>query len=98
MKKILMIGALLYAGLTGCNNAALDGDAATDTTNTTGGVPVSKGPYGDTARDVSNDGTKTNMDMITSNDSLTNSNQPADSTGGINNGGKDRTPAVEGQN
>lgn len=98
MKRILMIGALLYAGLTGCNNNALDGDAATDTTNTTGAVPMSDGPYGDTAREVSNDGTKTNMDMITSNDSLTNSNKPGDSTGGINSGIKDRTPKVEGQN
>ncbi len=95
---MILIAALAYAGLTACNNAALDGDASTDTMNTTGEVPTSSAPYGDTTRDVNNQGTKTNLNMRTDVDSMSNSNRPGDSTGGLGNGVRDQTPAVEGQN
>lgn len=79
---------MVYLGVTGCNNDANDGDAATDTMNTTGAVPESSAPYGDTSRDVSNEGTKTNLGMRTDVDSMSNSNRPADSTGGTDYSGK----------
>ncbi|SHF82318.1 hypothetical protein SAMN05444008_112176 [Cnuella takakiae] len=94
----MLIASLVYASLTSCNNAANDGDATTDTTNTTGAVPRSSAPYGDTARDLNDQGTKTSPDMVTSEDNKTNSNRPADSTGGLGTGIKERTPASEGQN
>lgn len=98
MKKTMLIASLVYASLMSCNNAANDGDAATDTTNTTGAVPQSDAPYGDTTRDLNDQGTKTSPGMVTSMDSMSNSNRPADSTGGLGNGVKDRTPISEGQN
>lgn len=94
----MLIASLVYASLMSCNNAANDGDASTDTTNTTGAVPQSSAPYGDTARDLNDEGTKTSPDMVTSEDNKTNSNRPADSTGGVGSGVKDRTPVSEGQN
>ena len=97
MKKIMLIASLVYASLTSCNNAALDGDPSTDTTNTTGNVPTSAAPYGDTAKDVNNDGTQSGMNTRTDVDSASNSNRPGDSTGGINSGIRERTPASEGQ-
>lgn len=98
MKRIMLIASLVYASLSSCNNAANDGDPSTDTTNTTGNVPTSAAPYGDTAKDVNNDGTKTGLNTRTDVDSMSNSNRPTDSTGGINSGIRDRTPRSEGQN
>ena len=88
MKKVLLIASVVYFGLTSCNNKANDGDASTDTMNTTGSVPTSAAPYGDTARDVNNQGTKTNQNMRTDVDSMSNSNRPADSSGGMDYSGK----------
>ena len=82
----MLIASLVYASLTSCNNAALDGDAATDTTNTTGNVPTSAAPYGDTAKNVNNDGTRSGMNTRTDVDSANSSKGPSDSTGGLNSG------------
>lgn len=97
MKKLMLIASLVYMSLTSCNNNANDGDANTDTMNATGGVPQSSAPYGDTARDVNNSGTKTGLNMRTDVDSMSNSNRPGDSTGGINSGIQERKPASDGQ-
>ena len=72
MKKALLIASTAFLGLMSCNNDANDGDAATDTMNTTGNVPTSAAPYGDTAHDVNNQGTKTNLNMRTDVDSFDN--------------------------
>lgn len=94
----MLIASLVYASLTSCNNNALDGNAGTDTTNFNGESGHSSAPYGDTARGVNNEGTKTNLNMRTDVDTMRNSNRPADSTGGVGSGVKDRTPVSEGQN
>lgn len=78
----MLIASLVYMNLVSCNNDANDGDAATDTMNTNSSVPQSAAPYGDTARDVNNEGNKTNLNMRTDVDSMSNSNQAADSSGG----------------
>lgn len=80
MKKALLIVSMAFLGLMSCNNDANDGDAATDTMNTSGAVPESSGPYGDTARDVNNEGTKTDLNMRTDVDSM--DNRTNDSAGG----------------
>ena len=98
MKRFMLIASLVYMSLTSCNNDALDGSADTDTMNTSGAVPPSSAPYGDTTREVNNDGTRTGLNMRTDVDSASNSNRPGDSTGGINSGIRERTPASEGQN
>jgi uncharacterized lipoprotein NlpE involved in copper resistance len=72
MKKALLIAATAFLGLMSCNNDANDGDAATDTMNTSGAVPESAAPYGDTARDVNNQGTQTDLNMRTDVDSMAN--------------------------
>lgn len=87
MKKAIFIASMTFLALTSCNNDANDGDAATDTSNLSGAVPQSAAPYGDTAHDVNNDGTKTNLNMRTDVDSMSNSNRPGDSTGGTDYGG-----------
>lgn len=87
MKKAMLIASLVYLGLTSCNNDANDGDATTDTTNLSSGVPPSSAPYGDTSRDVNNTGTQTNLSMRSDVDSMSNSNRPGDSTGGTDHGG-----------
>lgn len=95
MKKAIITASVAILTLASCNNDANDGDATTDTMNTTGAVPQSSAPYGDTAFDVNNDGTRTNLDMRTDVDSMTN-NRRADSTGGTNYSGKGR--GTGGQN
>ena len=92
MKKIMLIASLVYASLTSCNNDALDGNAATDTTNTTGSVPTSAAPYGDTSRNVNNEGTQSGLNTRTDVDSMNNSRGAGDSTGGLSSGVQDRTP------
>lgn len=73
MKKALLMAAMAVVVLASCNNDANDGDAATDTMNTTGAVPESAAPYGDTARDVNNEGTQSGLNNRTDVDSMNNS-------------------------
>ncbi|RPD48152.1 hypothetical protein [Paracnuella aquatica] len=79
MKKALLITSVAFLGLMSCNNDANDGDATTDTMNSSGTVPESAAPYGDTARDVNNEGTQTDMNMRTDVDSM--ANRTGDSSG-----------------
>lgn len=67
------MAAMAVVVLASCNNDANDGDAATDTMNTTGAVPESAAPYGDTARDVNNEGTQSGLNNRTDVDSMNNS-------------------------